>query len=80
MVKGQEEELVFNLYAYASVMRNDLSAVETLRPFLSHFEPDVREAVVDIALRNNLDFMLLWFLAVEPQNSPLYHEVVARLS
>lgn len=73
------EELIFDLYAYASVMRHDLSGVRVLRPFLSHFEPEVREAVLDIALRHNLDFMLFWLLEVEPSNSPLYQEVLARL-
>ena len=52
-------ELIFNLYAYACVTRHDLSGVRVLRPFLTHFEPDVREAVLDIALRHGLDFSVV---------------------
>ncbi len=78
-VAGDADELIFNLYALASVMHGDLSFVETLRPLLSHPSQEVREAIADIALRHNLDFLLLWMLEREPETSPLHHAILQRL-
>lgn len=77
---GDPDELVFNLYALASVMRGDLSFVETLRPLLTHSSLQVREAIADIALRHNLDFFLLWMLESEPEPSPLNQVILQRIS